>query len=527
MAHQTLYRTFRPKTFTDISGQPQVTNVLQKQIEKGMPGHAYLFCGTRGTGKTTTARVLANALNCLSPENGNPCGKCEVCKSFEADAFIDVIEIDAASNNGVDNIRDIREKAVLMPAVGKYKVYIIDEVHMLSTGAYNALLKTLEEPPAHAVFILATTEFRKIPKTIVSRCQRYEFNRIAEDEIKARLAHVADATGVKYEDEALTMLADQSEGALRDALSLMDQCIAGGDTLTKDDVRRTLGLSDDQVLKAMCDAIMSEDAASALSAAAQLQDTGTAPAHIVQDAVSELSRRLSENARDAQKAASLLRSLEILIGVQSSFRYSPAPAAVLTAALVRAALVSTDVDAKNLELRVRKLEDKLDAIASGAKPAASQTAALPGRTQARPAPSASVHYDAPAKYSNIRTKPEEDAPAQGSEADVLARFKDLLKAQGPQLAPPADALDGIMRQGNDVILYATKKNLVLAEMLLMESIQGDTRAVLEKMFGAPAPRLRIEELKNDVPEEDEREAVIATLTKEFGEENVEVITSDN
>ena len=223
MAYKTLYRVFRPKTFDEVYGQQHITDILKKQVMTGQVAHAYLFYGPRGTGKTSTAKIFANAINCLAPQDGNPCGKCEVCAGVANEAFVDIVEIDAASNNSVDNVRDIREKVSLLPALGKYKVYIIDEVHMLSSGAFNALLKTLEEPPAHAVFILATTEIRKLPATILSRCQRYDFKRITEEDIVARLREVAEKTGLQYEEDALTMIAQSAEGAMRDALSVMDR----------------------------------------------------------------------------------------------------------------------------------------------------------------------------------------------------------------------------------------------------------------------------------------------------------------
>lgn len=529
MAHQTLYRTFRPKTFTDVSGQPQVTEVLEKQIEKKMPAQAYLFCGTRGTGKTTTARILANALNCLSPVNGNPCGKCEVCRSFQNGTFADVIEIDAASNNGVDNIRDIREKASLLPISGKYKVYIIDEVHMLSTGAFNALLKTLEEPPAHAVFILATTEFRKIPKTIVSRCQRYDFRRITEEDITARLKYVADAIEIKYDPAALELLASQAEGALRDALSLMDQCIAGGKTLTKDDVRSTLGLSDDELMAALCDSIMGEDAAGALSACREITEGGTSPTHILQDTISELSRRLSQNAANANLAGSILRSLEILIASQGTLRYSPAPSAVLTAALVRAALTSTDTNTKDLELRLRKVEEKVERLGSGlpvqAASPARQTGANPRRAAVPQAARTARAAPAPSGEGAAAEPDGDEKSVQGAGAvDKLAELKEQLKAKSDALVPPANALAELEERPGLVILRAPEHDLVIAELLQMPTSTAEVTAVLETVFGKPAPRLEIELFGGKAPEtqEDESDGIKADLEDYMGAENVEI-----
>ena len=226
MSYTALYRKFRPKTFDDVKGQDAIVTTLQNQIEADRIGHAYLFCGTRGTGKTTVAKIFAKAVNCLHPVNGSPCGECEMCRNIEEGKVMNVVEIDAASNNGVDNIREIREEVSYRPTSGKYKVYIIDEVHMLSPGAFNALLKTLEEPPEYVIFILATTELHKIPITILSRCQQYHFKRIGLDVIADRLKSLMDIEGVDVEDRAIKYVAKAADCSMRDELSLLDQCIA-------------------------------------------------------------------------------------------------------------------------------------------------------------------------------------------------------------------------------------------------------------------------------------------------------------
>ena len=225
MSYQALYRAWRPETFSQIVGQDAVVKTLRHQVETGRVAHAYLFCGTRGTGKTTAAKVLSRAINCLRPVDGDPCGQCDVCLQLKQENSMDVIEIDAASNNGVDEIRDLREKVKYPPAVAKYKVYIIDEVHMLSTGAFNALLKTLEEPPAHVIFILATTEVHKLLPTILSRCQRFDFRRIAPEDIAERLELVCEREHVEIDHDAAMLIAVTADGGMRDALSILDQCI--------------------------------------------------------------------------------------------------------------------------------------------------------------------------------------------------------------------------------------------------------------------------------------------------------------
>ncbi len=241
--HQALYRKYRPQTFDDVYGQGHITDVLRYEVEHGSVSHAYLFCGSRGTGKTTCAKILARAVNCESPSHGNPCGRCAACREIAAGNASDVIEMDAASNNGVDAIRQICEEAAYTPAALQKKVYIIDEVHMLSQGAFNALLKTIEEPPEHVVFILATTELQKLPATIISRCQRFDFYRIDVKVIAERLHYIAEKEQMSLSDDAAILLARQAQGGMRDAIGLMELCGAGGADITADQVRSLLGLS--------------------------------------------------------------------------------------------------------------------------------------------------------------------------------------------------------------------------------------------------------------------------------------------
>ena len=261
MSYVALYRKFRPAEFSEVKGQEHIVTTLQNQIKANRIGHAYLFCGTRGTGKTSIAKIFAKAVNCESPVDGSPCGECATCKSIAAGTSMNVIEIDAASNNGVDNIREIRENVAYSPTEGKYKVYIIDEVHMLSIGAFNALLKTLEEPPEYVIFILATTEAHKIPITILSRCQRYDFKRITAETICARLSELMDKESVEVEEKALRYIAKAADGSMRDALSLLDQCIAFylGKKLTYDNVLEVLGALDTDVYSSLLRKIIKKD----------------------------------------------------------------------------------------------------------------------------------------------------------------------------------------------------------------------------------------------------------------------------
>ena len=242
--HQALYRKWRPKTFDDVCGQEHITSVLRYEIKNGAPSHAYLFCGSRGTGKTTCAKILAKAVNCLDPQNGSPCGKCAACRSIDNGSATDVLEMDAASNNGVENIRDIRDEVVYTPSSLRYRVYIVDEVHMLSASAFNALLKTLEEPPAHVIFVLATTELHKLPATIVSRCQRFDFRRIASPVLAARISYIAKEEGISLDPAAADRIARMAQGGMRDAISLLELCAGGGreiNTATVDEMMGSVG----------------------------------------------------------------------------------------------------------------------------------------------------------------------------------------------------------------------------------------------------------------------------------------------
>lgn len=270
--YRALYRKWRPKAFDDVIGQTDITTALKNQILNGRIGHAYLFTGTRGTGKTTCARIFAKAINCQNQQQGEPCGECPVCKGIDGGSITDITEIDAASNNGVDSIRDLRDETVYTPSVCAYKVYIIDEVHMLSLAAFNALLKIMEEPPAHVIFILATTEIHKVPATIRSRCQRFDFSRIPPEQIEARLSYVAQEEEIGLTKEAAGLIARLADGAMRDALSILDTCAGVTNTVDEPLVRRMAGVTDKEYLFGISDAAAAQDVEKTLSIAAHLQE---------------------------------------------------------------------------------------------------------------------------------------------------------------------------------------------------------------------------------------------------------------
>lgn len=320
MAYQALYRKWRPTVFEDVVGQEHITRTLQNQIETGKISHAYLFCGTRGTGKTTAAKIFARAVNCLNPKNGSPCNECTVCKGISDGSIMDVYEIDAASNNGVDNIREIIDDSKYVATEAKYRVYIIDEVHMLSGGAFNALLKTLEEPPEYVIFILATTEAHKVPQTILSRCQRFDFKRIKPDDIIRRMREIAMGDGLFVTDDAYRLLAQLADGSMRDGLSILERCIAAsGTNLTYDSVTAALGIAGNGPLFRMADCINAQDSQGILKIISDLMNDGK-DLHVFIDNLIEHYRNLlvckvSENPetllnRDAEEIIKLKAQAE-------------------------------------------------------------------------------------------------------------------------------------------------------------------------------------------------------------------------
>lgn len=381
MSYIALYREWRPKTFNEIIGQDNITLILKNQIKQGRVAHAYLFCGTRGTGKTTTAKVLSKALNCLHPVDGEPCGTCEICMGIDNGNIMDVVEIDAASNNGVDNIRELRDDVKYLPSKCRYKVYIIDEVHMLSTAAFNALLKTLEEPPAHIVFILATTEFQKVPATIVSRCQRYDFKRIRMEDIKKRLREVSLDAGVEVDEKALGAIARSSDGAMRDALSVLDQCISlAGDSIKYEDVLSILGITTDEHLFKIGDAVASGNAAMCVTLIDDLIIEGKDVYQFIKDLTMHfrnlLISRMGDTALEILNTSeevflslkaqtkkfsteSILRNINILSACESDAKWVSQPRIMLEMAVLRMCKKELGTDVDSLLDRIAKLENAL------------------------------------------------------------------------------------------------------------------------------------------------------------------------
>ena len=354
--YRVLYRKYRPRFFADVIGQPQVTDTLKNELTSGRLAHAYLFTGSRGTGKTTCSKIFSKAVNCLNPNNGDPCGECEICRGIDEGTVLDVVEIDAASNNGVDDIRTLREEANFTPANTKYRVYIIDEVHMLSIGAFNALLKTLEEPPEHVLFILATTEVHKIPATILSRCQRFDFHRISPECIAERLKYVCENEEVTIDDNAALLVAGIADGAMRDALSLLDQCMGRSEGhITEETVRLTTGLADKSHLLDITDAIKAGDSAGFIGIIDELYKNSKDMAR--------LCNELIEHFRELMLIKTMKQPRNIIIMSEDEFQKARQQAMSLPLAdIVRAIGILQNAQEKMLRGVNRRIEMEMTAV---------------------------------------------------------------------------------------------------------------------------------------------------------------------
>ena len=457
--YQALYRKWRPKTFSDVVGQEHVTETLQRQVAEGRLSHAYLFTGTRGTGKTTCAKILAKAVNCEHPENGNPCNKCQSCLGIESGGFLDVMELDAASNNGVDHVRALRDEAIYSPAQVKKRVYIIDEVHMLSIAAFNALLKILEEPPEHLMFILATTELHKVPATILSRCQRFAFRRILPREIVGRLNYIAEQEGIDLRPDGAELLAHIADGALRDALSLLDQCAAAGGTIDSAAVLDALGLAGNLQTAQLMDCVLRRDTKAALLLLHRLYGSGKDVGAVLGE-LSALARDLLISKTAPEGGAALLtggydgQTMDSLLRQADSARLI----AICTTLQRTAADMNVSVNRRtDAELCLLKLCDETlsgDLSAINARlarleqqmTAGVRYAAAEGTAQVVPAP---AEKPAPAKTAAKPTAVEDEAPppwedsapapADESFDDAPPPYGEPAEPERPQSATPAPA----------------------------------------------------------------------------------------
>ena len=483
--YRALYRKWRPQTFSDVSGQPHVTQTLMHEVEAGKLSHAYLFTGSRGTGKTTCAKILAKAVNCLHPVGGNPCNECEICRGIDDGSVLDVIEIDAASNNGVDNIRDLREEANFTPVKAKFRVYIIDEVHMLSIGAFNALLKILEEPPSYVLFILATTEVHKLPATILSRCQRFDFHHIPPESIAERLHFVAKQENMNLTDEGAVMIARYADGALRDALSLLDRCSARGETITPQLVSDCAGIAGKTHLFSMADCIVRHDAAAALQLIGTLHASSVnmerlcveLTEHFRNLMVSKVVRDPSsliicskedltsyKTQSDAFTLETILDCISVLGETTANLKRGLDRKIETETALLRLCTPSLSADANAILRRIAELESKLSSGVRPVVPAENTSPAEP----AVPKNEASLP---------VQTKPDD------SSASLFKLWPEVIREIKQTVPAVSSFLNGSSAtvRGSSLLIHSS--NPVLFKFLKLPMYLSGVEAAVEKVSG--------------------------------------------
>ncbi len=533
MSYKALYRKWRPEFFRDVVGQEVIVRTLRAQIMSGHIAHAYLFTGPRGTGKTSMAKIFARAINCLEPEEGDACGKCGVCLALKGEAM-DIIEMDAASNNGVDEIRALRENIVFPPAVGRYKVYIIDEVHMLSQGAFNALLKTLEEPPEHAVFILATTEVHKLPATILSRCQRFNFKSISVSDISGYLKKVLKASGAEFEPQAVDLIARSAEGGMRDALSIADMCLSYcGSNVGYEDVVSILGTADREFMFKCADALINSDVKGALDACAQLTDSGGDIGVFMRDIMSHLSdvltaklagkealtalpddivSRLLEQGERAD-ADRLMRAIELLAQAESELKQHSRPKVILSAVMARICTPRLEEDALALRDRISVLEQELSSIKANGIEMSSRPA-QPAKTEDKKEAS-SNSSKAPAaekKISGAVKETKQDAQQGELWEALLAR----MRKNAMPVYMTLKSAEGGRRQDNAYIVMFSPEH-----ESKMKFINGKTEAISKELEALTGEKLAVR-TEQTVPaqKQEEQDELIANIIDIFGEENI-------
>ena len=538
MAYQALYRQWRPQNFSSMVGQEAIIATLRNQIMTDRIAHAYLFCGSRGTGKTSTAKIMARAINCQQPVQGDPCGVCESCKRLMGDNSLDILEIDAASNNGVDEIRDLRETVKYPPQYGKYKVYIIDEVHMLSASAFNALLKTLEEPPAHVVFILATTEPQKLPATILSRCQRFDFGRIPAEQIVGRLREAVSGAGGTATDQALHVIARAAEGGMRDALSILDMCLSYQSEVTEELVRSVLGTADRAFLFRFGEQLQAANVQGVMRMIDELIRSGREPLVFSKDVSQHLRALMMARSCGGDLAAlleiteedaaayrtqaqgftdqRLLRMLEIFMSVETDMRWASSPRIALEAAALKACLKTNEADAAALTERIAELEKELsalkDQLQSGAFMPAKPARAAAAKATVKPA----QPTEAPA--ATMPLSPTGKAPGEAWKAAM-----DMLKRNDPATYSflTMGCFSGC--EGDVYRWYANPGQEFCVRLLNGDAKRSSVVQALTQALGMEVKFEALSQKDSSKPDPDAQEdTLLAALKESFGGENVTV-----
>lgn len=547
MSAQALYRAWRPTRFHDAIGQEAIITTLQNQVASGRVSHAYLFCGSRGTGKTTFAKILARAVNCKSPEEGDLCGVCSVCQALAAENNLDVVEIDAASNNGVDEIRDLRDKIKFPPQHGKYRVYIVDEVHMLSTGAFNALLKTLEEPPPHAIFILATTEPQKLPATILSRCQRYDFKRYTAQTMIEWMQTVTKGEHADVSYDALALIARSAEGGMRDALSLLDMCIAyGGGSVDANLVRAILGASDRGFLFAFMDHLLGGDIASSLRDVDTLIQQGLDPQVFVRDitlhlrallishacgeTLADLLQTTVEEAEQYREQASrvsqerLLLLLDLFLASEANMKWASQPRIALEVSVARSCLPEDALRLDALAARMELAEKKIGALSTAvAAPSSPALASAGGETMSPSSASPSIK-----PLTAVPTTPSkiisEASASMAAPIDDQELWKHALKLLRKEPSIYAQLLQGRfvgIKEDTAYVVFA-KEGEIYQNTLKAPARLSKMEQLLSEAAGKPMKfQLTIENKKSAL--EPAQEDILAKVFDTFGRENVQVV----
>ncbi len=532
MAYQALYRQWRPTDFSSMVSQEAVVATLRNQITTGRIAHAYLFCGSRGTGKTSTAKIMARAINCESPLNGDPCGQCESCRRLLAEESMDVMEIDAASNNGVDEIRDLRETVKYPPQHGKFKVYIIDEVHMLSASAFNALLKTLEEPPAHVCFILATTEPQKLPATILSRCQRFDFGRIPAHQIAGRLRQAVDGANATASDNALHMIARAAEGGMRDALSILDMCLGYRNDVDEELVRSVLGTSDKGFLFRFVDALDMEDASTVLGMIDELMRKGREPMVFSKDVSQHLRALLMAKAcpddlpgllditqEDAEEyiyqsenmtVTRLMKMLEFFMTTETELRWASSPRIVLENTALKCCLRTAEADTAALNDRIAQLEKQIADLTEKLKN---------GVVAAAPAKKEKAETKAAAPKKEAPPKPKVLTPTGRSTDETWKEALNTLKKTDP-------ATHSFLTQGRllgcDGTLYRWESAVGMDFFAIALNKEDKRKAVCAALTEAAGVESKFEALTAGSQKENEfsDDEFVSGLENTFGKANV-------